>query len=98
MARKPMVTRTITTTEATVLCVDIEKGEPFNTTVVLPRTYKDEKNLMKAVESAVNNGSVKAVHVVATKELETLYGMEEGDFIKYATILPPRKCAEDVEA
>ena len=33
MARKPMVTRTITTTKCNVLCLDIETAEPFNQVV-----------------------------------------------------------------
>ena len=89
--RKPMVTRTIQTTEATVLCIDITNSEPFNKTVTLPRTYKDEKSLMKKVASVIDNDTVKAVHVVATEIHETLYGMPEDDFIAAAEILPPRK-------
>lgn len=89
--RKPMVTRTIQTTEATVLCIDIINSEPFNKTVTLPRTYKDEKALMKKVASVIDSDTVKAVHVVATEIHETLYGMTEDDFIVAAEILPPRK-------
>ena len=84
MARKPMVTRTITTTKANVLCLDIVAGEPFNTEVVLPRTYKDEKTLMKKVAEVIDNDRQKAVHVVDKEEVETLYGMSEQDFIQLA--------------
>lgn len=42
MARTPMVTRTMQTTEVNVLCLNIEEGEPFNEVVTSPRTYKDE--------------------------------------------------------
>jgi len=90
MARIPMVTRTIVTTKATVLCLDIEKGEPFNEVVVLPRTYKDEKALMKQVSKVIDNEKQKAVHVVAKDEVETLYGMTEQEFITLAKVLPPR--------
>ena len=89
MARKPMVTRTITTTQVNVLCLDIVAGEPFNQQVTLPRTYKEDKKLMKAIEAVVNTENVKAVHVVAKEEVETLYGMSEQDFITNATILDP---------
>ena len=41
MAKIPMITRTIQTTEVDVLCLNIQEGEPFNKTVALPRTYKD---------------------------------------------------------
>ena len=89
MARKPMVTRTIVTTKVNVLCLDIQSAEPFNKVVTLPRTYKDEKKLLKKVEEVVNTDEVKAVHVVDKEEVETLYGMTEQDFITNATILNP---------
>ena len=89
MARKPMVTRTIVTTKVNVLCLDIKSAEPFNKTVTLPRTYKDDKKLLKKVEEVVNTDDVKAEHVVNKEEVETLYGMTEQDFITNATILDP---------
>lgn len=89
MARKPMVTRTIVTTKVNVLCIDIQSAEPFNKEVILPRTYKDEKKLLKKVEAVVNTEGIKAVHIVDKSEVETLYGMEEQDFITNAEILDP---------
>lgn len=99
MARKPMVTRTIITTKVIVLCLDVNSAEPFNETVTLPRTYKDEKKLLKSVEELINTDTVKAVHIVSKKEIETLYGMTEQDFINNAKILDPatRKEAEASE-
>lgn len=96
MARKPMVTRTIITTKVIVLCLDVNSAEPFNETVTLPRTYKDDKKLLKSVEEVINTDTVKAVHIVDKKEIETLYGMTEQDFIYNAKILDPatRKEAE----
>lgn len=97
MARKPMVTRTITTTKANVLCLNIISGEPFNMVVTLPRTYKDEKSLLKMVSSVIDNDEQKAVHVVDKEEVETLYGMSEQLFIEHATILDKdtRKAIEE---
>lgn len=89
MARKPMVTRTIITTKVIVLCLDVNSAEPFNETVTLPRTYKDDKKLLKSVEEVINTDTVKAVHIVDKKEIETLYGMAERDFINNAKILDP---------
>ena len=91
MARIPMVTRTIITTKANVLCLDLDKAEPFNKDVVLPRTYKDEKSLMKKVSAIIDDEHTKAVHVVYKEEVETLYGMTEQEFIELATVLPPRE-------
>lgn len=90
MARVPMVTRTIRTTEVNVLCMDVVAGEPFNQVVVLPRTFKDEKALMKAVSAKVDTNEIKAVHIVETKVSENIYGMTEDAFISSAEIMPER--------
>ena len=98
MARKPMITRTVTTTKANVLCLNLVTAEPFNQIVTLPRTYKDEKKLQKKVEELINTAEVKAVHVVDKEEVETLYGMTEQFFIDNAVVLDPetRKELESV--
>lgn len=88
MARIPMVTRTIQTTRANVMCLDIERGEPFNKEVILPRTYKDEKAMLKQVEKVVNTPMVKAVHIVGHTVEETRYGMTEQQFIEVAEVMP----------
>lgn len=90
MARKPMVTRTIITTKVNAMCVNLESAEVFNKEVTLPRTYKDEKKLLKAVENVVNSDTEKAVQIVDSSEVETLYGMTEQDFIDSATVLDPK--------
>lgn len=87
MARKPMVTRTITTTKATVMCLDITKGESFTKVYTLPRTYADDKKLLAVVQKEYDTEELKSVHIVAKEEIETLYGMTEADFIANATEL-----------
>ena len=52
---------------------------------------------MKAVEKVVNSDAEKVVHVVATEEVETLYGMTEQKFIELAEVLPPRGKKEEQE-
>lgn len=89
MARKRMVTRTILTTRATVLCMDTETLKSEYKDVILPRTYKDEEKLFKAVKNAVDTDSYKAVKIEETSSVETLYGMDEQDFINSAKILDP---------
>ena len=94
MARTPMVTRTIQTTKANVLCLNIVEGEPFNKVVALPRTYKDENAMLKVISKMVDNDEVKAVHVVDSYVEETLYGMSEQRFIELAQVMPPRNAAK----
>ena len=95
MARIPMVTRTITTTKAIVMCLDIESGEPCNKSVVVPRTYKDDEALLKKVKEVLETETLKPVHIVGKEEIETLYGMEERVFIEHAKVLPPRTVTEE---
>lgn len=90
MAREPMVTRTFKTTKVVALCMDVVNCEPVNKEATLPRTYADEKKLMKATKAAIETNEIKVVQIVSTEEIETLYGMKEQDFINAATILPPR--------
>jgi hypothetical protein len=97
MARVPMVTRTITTTKAIVMCVDVEAGEPFNKEVTVPRTYKDSESLLKTVKPIIETETIKAVHIVDKTEIETLYGMPEQEFIEHATVLPVRTAKPEKE-
>lgn len=98
MAKTPMITRTIQTTVANVLCMDIAQGEPFNKEVVLPRTYKDNTAMLKAAAAVIDSDEVKAVHVVNSHVEETLYGMKETDFIANAEVLPARGCKDATES
>lgn len=91
MARVPMVTRTIKSTEVSVLAVDTELGETFTETYMLARTYKDNSAIMKKVQKLYDTETLKNVSVVDVKEHEALYGMTEEDFIKYSKELPEKE-------
>jgi hypothetical protein len=90
MARQPQVTRTIQTTKCNVLCIDLANEQPFTQEVILPRTYKDERSMMKKIKPIVENDNVKAIHVQNFTVESTLYGMTEEEFISAAHILPAR--------
>ena len=91
MARIPMVTRTIPTTVVSVFCVNTDDRTTFEQSITLPRTYKDDVKLMKAVEKVLEGEPIKAVSIIDSEVHETLYGMTEADFIKSAKVLPPRE-------
>lgn len=97
MARVSMVTRTITATKITALCLNIETAEPFNKTATLSGTFYDEKSMMKAAEKILNTETERVVHIVSSVEFETLYGMTEQEFIQKAHVLPPRVKKEEAE-
>lgn len=96
MARKPMVTRTVTTTKATVLCVDTLAEETVKHVVEVPRTYTDDSKLLKAVKETLDSTLIP-VKVISTETVETLYGMTEQKFIELAEKLPPRTKTETDE-
>lgn len=89
MARKPMITRTVTTTKATILFVDTEAEETVTGVVEVPRTYKDDNKLLEAVKGVVDSSRIP-LKVISTEAVETLYGMTEQKFIDNAEKLPPR--------
>ena len=89
MARTKMVTRTIVTTKCVALCINVQTAEPFNQGFTLAGSYDDEKKMLKELKKYEDEDH-KIVHIVDVEKAETLYGMSEEDFIKYATVLPPR--------
>lgn len=95
MARVPRVTRTIQTTKVNALCVDVEEQKTFEGEYILSGTYKDEKHLFKALEKVANDEIHRVAHILHSEVIETLYGMSEQDFIKYAKPLPPRGVKAD---
>ena len=96
MARKPMITRTVTTTKATVLCVNTVAEETVTKVVEVPRTYTDDSKLLKAVKETLDK-TIIPVKVISTETVETLYGMTEQRFIELAEKLQPRTKVETDE-
>lgn len=99
--RKPMVTRTITSTNVTLLCVNTDTKTVEEKTVSLPRTYADEKAVMKFVDKnllTLDLGALKPVSMISKTEVEMLYKMDEAEFIRLATPCDPKTANEDDDA
>lgn len=90
MARQRMVTRTVVYTVATVLCLNTETAEPYNDTISLSGTFKDEKAILKQCKKLLENDTVSVAKVVDVQTAEKLFGMPEQEFMSYAKELPPR--------
>lgn len=87
MARKRMVTRSITSTKATVTVYNIEKDE------IQTLEYKLSGELsadgaLKAITK--EHEEVRPLKVTEVTVQEELYGMPEDKFIELADILPAR--------
>lgn len=88
-----MVTRTIIATKALIMGVNLSTSAVEDITISLPRTYKDEKSVLKAAEKIGKEG-YKFVMVKSFEKTETLYGMPESVFIENASILDDTKRKE----
>lgn len=96
MARKRMVTRTVKMTIAQVKVVDAISEKMMTMEFKLPYVYKDEKAVIKKVESLISNPDIKVLKVLDTEVLEDLYGMPEEEFIRVAKPMAKEEAQEEV--
>lgn len=94
MARKKMVTRTITSTRVTATVYNIASDE------IQTLEYKLSGELpaddaLKAITK--EHAEVRPLKVTEVEVQEELYGMSEEKFLELAEILPPRAKAQSKE-
>ena len=90
MAREKMVTRTTQQTTAEIMCLNVETAEVEIKSYTIGGSPTDSE-ILKKLRKIYETETFK---LVALQKIETetlLLGMTEEDFIKYATVLPPRK-------
>lgn len=95
MARERMVTRTVELTIAEVMTVDTTTAKVETIPYEIGGGLTEEKAILKAVKKLHETDTFKCVSVVNVSVKEILYGMPEIEFIKYASILPPRTKTEE---
>lgn len=88
--RERMVTRTVTQTTAKVMCLNVTIAEATINEYTIGGTYT-ESDLLKKCKKLFETDEFKVVHIESSKVEEILLGMTEEDFIRYATVLSPRK-------
>lgn len=86
MARTIMVTRTVTVTNATAMCVNTDSAEVCNQAFPLGGTFKSEKDMLKAIERQLPE-NIKAVQIVDVYETNVRYGMPLDDFIANSHVI-----------
>ncbi len=99
MARKRMVTRTVTGTEAEVKVVVISANEITDIKVTVSGEFTDNDKLLKAIKKQTETEDLKVLTIVSTTKIDKCYGMLESEFIKLAKELDPetRKALETEE-
>ena len=97
--RRTKITRSIASTEVTVLVLNTETVEPSTEVVTIVGAYKDEKAVLKAVTPIVEKDSItKAVKITSFEVKEAIYGMWEDEFLAVAKIMTAdRKFIDEVE-
>lgn len=89
-----MITRTVTQTTAKVMCLNVTTAEVTINEYTIGGTYTDS-DLLKKCKKLFETDEFKVVNIESSKVEEILLGMSEEDFIRYATVLPPRKVQGD---
>lgn len=95
MARIPMVTRTIQSTTATVLTVDVSTQKTEQATFVLPRTYESNDKALKVAKKMYETDTLKVVAILNLEVTEQLYGMTEAEFVELARVMDSRTATAD---
>lgn len=94
MARKRMVTRTITSTKAKATVYNKEKDEIQTLEYKLSGELSAD-DVLKAITK--EHADVRPLKVTEVEVQEELYGMSEEKFLELAEILPPRAKAQSEE-
>lgn len=94
MARKRMVTRTITSTKVTATVYNIEHDEIQTLEYKLSGELSAD-DALKAITK--EHQEVRPLKVMAVEVQQELYGMEEAKFLELADILPARAKAQSEE-
>lgn len=87
--RKPMVTRTISSTKVIALCVNPQTADTFEEVFRLSGKIDDKAKALKKLSKLFNTDELTVVAVRSLAEVNELYGMDEADFVKSAMILDP---------
>lgn len=94
MARKRMVTRTITSTRVTATVYNIASDEIRTIEYKLSGELSAD-DALKAITK--NHTEVRPLRVTSVEVKKELYGMEESKFLELAEILRPRVKAQSEE-
>lgn len=96
MANVKMVTRTIEQTTAEVMCVDTNTAQVTINSYTIGGVYTDGE-LLKKLKKLFEADGLVFVKIESQHTEQLLLGMTEEDFIRYATVLPPRQIKKESE-
>ena len=83
-----LITRTKTNSKVTLMVANMTTNKVEQTTVIIPKV-DGERKTRKEIEKALPE-NLKFVSVIKAEDNETLYGLDETIFLKYAQELDPK--------
>ena len=89
-----MITRTVEETTCKTLCINLTTNETEIRTFITGKVSNSAEAL-SVIQRKFDNATRKALYVLEMGVSTKLYGMPEDMFIKYATLLPDRKPANE---
>lgn len=92
--RKPIVSRSMKVTFVKVKAYNLKNDEPCTIDQEIPRAYKDDTALNKAVKNFIENDEIKVLKILESEERTKLYAMSEATFIANAMEITGRSAAE----
>lgn len=95
--RESKVTRTITTTDVTVLCANQHTEVMCDVKFTLLGKFSDNEKLLKAVKEVNEDEGIYPIRIKEKTEKTAIYGMPEKQFFTMAVELPPRVVKEAAE-
>lgn len=81
--RVPVVTRTITTTQVELICLNVESGRTESVVMTFPREPKDD-DILKQAKREYETNNFKVVYIADRACFTAKYSMLEDEFIKNA--------------
>ena len=84
MARKRMVTRTITATTLTLLVADLDNEETTKEVLTLSGTFKTPALALKAAKKRMDSEHQSVLKVISMNEITDCVGMSEEEFLANA--------------
>lgn len=84
MPRAPVITRTLTITHATCLCLEPATGNTFEKVFDMLGTYKDERTLLKSIKKTKDSEDMVVVLLLSTETGRYQCLMTEDEFVRNA--------------
>ena len=93
--KAPQITRTFTTTRATILGLDTINAEPMNKDIDLAGHFESEDKIIKAAKKLIETEDFKVCKLVRCEEITELRGMSVQKFLENSEVIPDKATADN---